>query len=262
MKIPTLAADVLTVDVGNSKVAAARFQAGRLQSVYRIDARRMDAATLARAFTQVLDAAAATATTPVVIASVAPARTRVLLHALRKRRQKGVHVATWRDPWPFRLALRQPERVGVDRLANIAGLCAGGHRDGVVVDAGTAITIDVLRRGRFAGGFILPGFDLQLAALHAHTAKLPRLAMGDAMPASLGTDTASAMRGGVWWVTCAGAAAVATALCAGLAPGAPIRVTGGAGAAIALALGDPGCEDPDLQMTGLRLLAHRLTPPA
>jgi hypothetical protein len=66
------------------------------------------------------------------------------------------------------------------------------------------------------------------------------------------------MRGGVWWVTTAGAAAVATALRAGLPAGAPIRVTGGAASAVALALGDPGCEDPDLQMTGLRLLAARL----
>jgi len=258
VKRPHLAPDVLTVDAGNSKVAAARYAGGRLREYFRVDARAMHDATLARAFAQVLAAAALSAATPVVIASVVPARTRVLMRVLRARRHARVHVVSWRDPWPFKLALRQPQRVGVDRLANVAGLCAAGHRDGIVVDAGTAITIDVLRRGRFAGGLIVPGFDLQLAALHAHTALLPALALVTAPP-EFGTDTASAMRAGVWHTTRAGVASTARRLQADLGRArAPIRTTGGWGRAIALALGDPGCEDPDLQMTGLRLLATRL----
>ncbi len=42
--------------------------------------------------------------------------------------------------------------LGVDRKA----LCLS-HRDGVFVDAGSAITIDVMKDGVYQGGFILPG---------------------------------------------------------------------------------------------------------
>jgi type III pantothenate kinase len=259
MTRPQLAPDVLAVDVGNTKVAAAHFTGGHLRAFYRIDARRASAARLARAWAQVLSAAAVPSRTPIVIASVVPHRTRVLVRALRARRHARLHVAAWNDPWPFALAVRNPQRVGIDRLANIAGLCARGHRDGVVVDAGTAITIDVLRAGRFVGGLILPGFELQLAALHAHTALLPSLALRGAVP-RLGVDTAGAMRAGVWHVTRAGVAAVARRERAALRRRAPILATGGGGGAIALALGDPGCEDPDLQMLGLRLLAQRVMP--
>jgi len=44
------------------------------------------------------------------------------------------------------------ETMGVDRKA----LCLS-HADGLFVDAGSAITVDVVRDGRYVGGFILPG---------------------------------------------------------------------------------------------------------
>jgi type III pantothenate kinase len=260
MKRVPLAADVLTVDIGNSKVAAVRFAPGRVRRRFRIDTRGLDSTRLAREWRRVQAAARLGRDTPVVVASVVPARTAQLVRILRARHRGAVHVARWDDPWPFESRLRQPQRVGVDRLANLAGLCALGHRSGVVVDVGTAITIDVLRAMRFEGGLIVPGFDLQLAALHRHTALLPLLTL-DAEPPLVGRDTASAMRAGVWHTTTAGVAAVARELRAALPRRAPIVATGGGAAAIALALGDPGCELPDLQMTGLRLLATRLRSP-
>jgi type III pantothenate kinase len=261
MNGPRLAADILTVDIGNSKVAAVRFARGRVRRRFRIDTRGLDAARLARAWTRVLASARLGRDTPVIVASVVPARTAALVRIVRARHGGAVHVARWDDPWPFESRLRQPQRVGVDRLANLAGLRALGSRSGVVVDVGTAITIDVLRDARFLGGLILPGFDLQLAALHRHTALLPRVTVGR-QPARVGRDTASAMRAGVWHTTTAGVAAVAHQLRAALPRRAAIVATGGGAAAVALALGDPGCEVPDLQMTGLRLLAGLVAAPA
>jgi type III pantothenate kinase len=260
MKRVRLAADVLTVDIGNSKVAAVRFARGRVRRRFRIDTRGLDAKQLARAWTRTIAAARLGADTPVVIASVVPARTAALVRILRARHRGVVHVARWDDPWPFASRLRTPRRVGVDRLANLAGLRALGLRSGVVVDVGTAITIDVLRDARFEGGLILPGFDLQLAALHHHTALLPLLTV-HTEPPLVGRDTRAAMRAGVWHTTTAGVAAVARTLRAGLSGRAPIVTTGGGGRALALALEIPGCEVPDLQMTGLRLLASLVQGP-
>ena len=49
------------------------------------------------------------------------------------------------------------ETMGVDRKA----LCLS-HEDGIFVDAGSAITVDVVEAGRYVGGFILPGIKAYL----------------------------------------------------------------------------------------------------
>jgi len=51
------------------------------------------------------------------------------------------------------------ETMGVDRRA----LCLS-HTDGVFVDAGSAITVDVMADGIYRGGFILPGLEASLGA--------------------------------------------------------------------------------------------------
>jgi len=51
------------------------------------------------------------------------------------------------------------ETMGVDRRA----LCLS-HENGLFVDAGSAITIDVMDDGKYLGGFILPGLKAMLQA--------------------------------------------------------------------------------------------------
>jgi type III pantothenate kinase len=67
-----------------------------------------------------------------------------------------------------------PQQLGADRWAALIGarhLHAGA---GLVVNAGTATTVDVLdSAGVFRGGLILPGFDLMRACLAHNTAQLP-----------------------------------------------------------------------------------------
>ena len=47
--------------------------------------------------------------------------------------------------------------MGVDRKA----LCLS-HKDGVFVDAGSAITVDVMKEGMYQGGYIFPGIKMML----------------------------------------------------------------------------------------------------
>lgn len=67
-----------------------------------------------------------------------------------------------------------PERLGADRWAALIG---ARHLHGapcVVVNAGTATTIDLLSgEGIFEGGLILPGLAMMRAALATNTAGLP-----------------------------------------------------------------------------------------
>lgn len=46
------------------------------------------------------------------------------------------------------------ETMGIDRIAACEAM-----EEGVIVDAGSAVTVDVVRNGRFEGGFIYPGLE-------------------------------------------------------------------------------------------------------
>ena len=69
----------------------------------------------------------------------------------------------------------------------------------IVVDAGTAVTVDFIDgEGVFHGGAIAPGASMQLAALHERTAALPRVAFAQPDDVPFGRNTAEAMLQGVY----------------------------------------------------------------
>jgi type III pantothenate kinase len=75
-----------------------------------------------------------------------------------------------------------PSQLGVDRWAALIGARSVSSRACVVVNAGTATTIDALaEQGEFIGGLIVPGFDLMHESLAANTAGLSS-ARGDFKP--------------------------------------------------------------------------------
>jgi type III pantothenate kinase len=67
-------------------------------------------------------------------------------------------------------------KIGLDRLANIHSARFTFKEDNIIVlDSGTALTIEVIKKNRHCGGFILPGERTMIAALHMNTAQLPLL---------------------------------------------------------------------------------------
>jgi type III pantothenate kinase len=75
----------------------------------------------------------------------------------------------------LKIRYRNPTEVGADRVANaIAARQLRPGRDVIVVDCGTATTLDVVTEaGDYLGGAILPGVGLSAEMLSARTAKLP-----------------------------------------------------------------------------------------
>ena len=100
-------------------------------------------------------------------------------------------------PLPFGSDYETPGTLGMDRVAAIAGAYNfSGHKDVLVVDAGTAITYDQLTGGRYNGGTISPGLAIRFRALKEFTARLPLMSTTDAgeFPAR---NTGSAIATGV-----------------------------------------------------------------
>lgn len=68
----------------------------------------------------------------------------------------------------------EPEKLGVDRwLAMLAAKQQFDNQDLLIIDAGTAVTIDWLdQQGNHQGGWILPSITLQQQAVVSNTAKV------------------------------------------------------------------------------------------
>lgn len=147
----------------------------------------------------------------------------------------------------------EPTRLGVDRwLALVAGWNAV-RRAVVVVDLGTAATLDfVTADGRHQGGYIVPGLGLMAAALARETAGV-RVA-GDLAPdLGPGRSTAQAVRRGstAMLVDFIGASVARFVEVDGDSP--DVFLTGGDAELVAGRLPFPVRVEPDLVLDGLAL---------
>lgn len=76
----------------------------------------------------------------------------------------------------IRADLHEGAKAGQDRLLCALGAWSRAEEACVVIDAGTAVTVDYVdAEGVFRGGAIAPGLNMALRALHEHTAALPLL---------------------------------------------------------------------------------------
>lgn len=120
------------------------------------------------------------------------------------RPRDEVHWLTAAD-LPLVLRVEQPHRVGLDRLAAAVGVnqLRTPARPAIVVDAGSAITVDLVAAdGAFEGGAILPGFRMSAEALcGADLLPLTSLAPEAEPPEPLGRYTEAAIRSGLFWGT-------------------------------------------------------------
>ncbi len=100
------------------------------------------------------------------------------------------------------IAALEPETVGIDRVFAARGAVDCVGESAIVVDAGTALTVDaveVLPEGeppRFLGGSIAPGPGLLAEALARGGARLPEFEARPGVPA-LGRHTREALESGV-----------------------------------------------------------------
>ncbi len=86
----------------------------------------------------------------------------------------SVHVLSHLSKLPFRIEYETPETLGTDRIAAIAGAYQLYQEKTVlVIDAGTAITYDLISDKCFKGGNISPGIFMRFRALNQFTGKLP-----------------------------------------------------------------------------------------
>jgi type III pantothenate kinase len=91
---------------------------------------------------------------------------------------------------------RKPKQVGQDRLVNARAAYELHGGPSIVVDFGTAITIDIVNKNKeYLGGVIAPGVEISLSALSEQAALLPKVSL-ERPKALLGRETVESMISG------------------------------------------------------------------
>jgi type III pantothenate kinase len=188
--------NLVVLNIGNSRLAVAPFRAGELGEVTRLSVREPDQwpDAIAAAWKRI----AGMENAAVVAASVNPAVNDAVEQAVMRAADRHV-VWVGKDlDLPIKVLTENPEETGIDRVLNVAAAYEQIGKACVVVDAGTAVTVNVCNdAGEFLGGAIAPGVSMQLDALHERTASLPRAEFG-APDEPFGRSTRAAIQNGVY----------------------------------------------------------------
>ncbi len=189
------AAPILVIDIGNTTTHVGTWAAGELKTPLPVPTH--DRAAFEQAYHEHVNAMPRKKPAAVVAASVSPDGLTQLKNFVDKQIDMDVLVVGDTIPLPIDVSIKEERTLGVDRACAAAATYERLKHACVIVDFGTAVTVDLVDdEGTFLGGAILPGVSLQLQSLHKHTAQLPLVEA--AIPKlPYGRNTAEAMQTGV-----------------------------------------------------------------
>ncbi|MCX5710342.1 MAG: type III pantothenate kinase [Candidatus Omnitrophica bacterium] len=236
---------LLAVDIGNTNITFGLFRGKRLF-------RRFDIPTRGYSRGKLKNLLKKAAVEGSIVCSVVPAATRVLARDLSALTGSRPYIIG-KDIWvPIKNLYRKPKEVGQDRLVNAYTAARLYGAPAIVVDCGTAVTLDVVSRNtEYLGGMILPGLGISLDALYERTALLPKVKLTH--PGKLiGRDTRSSILSGLVYGLAASIDELSRRIKQKIGRNALVIATGGNIGLIKRYCNSISEVDPDLTLKGLR----------
>jgi len=188
---------LLAVDIGNTNISFGIFP----QRTYRVNAgpvAKFDLSAQKYSSSNLLKKIESFKITEAIICSVTPTTTRLVSRNLTVITGKRPYIIGKDIAIPLKNLYRKPATLGQDRLVNAyAASILYPRKPLIIIDAGTAITFDLLSKNKtYLGGLIFPGIKMLLKTLHNNTALLPNVELAD--PAKLiGKSTKEGILSGV-----------------------------------------------------------------
>ncbi|MCX5702486.1 MAG: type III pantothenate kinase [Candidatus Omnitrophica bacterium] len=238
---------LLTVDIGNTNINFGIFKGLRLVKKFFIPTKDYSIRRIKSELRKY-------SIKESIIASVVPKACNILEKDLKSLFTRRPCVLGKNTKVPIINFYRNPSKVGQDRLVNAyAGVMLYGAPL-ILIDFGTAITIDVVsKKKEYLGGLIIPGLGISLTALAKHTALLPRIKLSD--PKELiGSDTKNSILSGIVYGFSALADNLAERIKDKIGMGAKIVATGGDIGLIAKYSKCIDKVDRDLTLKGLNII--------
>ncbi|MDP6072952.1 MAG: type III pantothenate kinase [SAR202 cluster bacterium] len=248
---------LLAIDIGNTNVTIGAFEGEDLRATFRLttDTGRMpDEYALAVSQLLPLKGMDVESVDAVVLCSVVPPLTPSFIELCEDYfgvtpLEIGAGTRTG-----VRVKYDRPRDVGADRIVDAAAALALHGGPAIVVDIGTATVFDaVTKSGDYLGGAIAPGIQIAADSLFHTTAQLRRVELTRPKTA-IGKNTVHALQSGL----VLGYADLVVGMVARfdkeLGGGSKVIATGGLARVVADEVGVFDAVDPNLTLTGLRLI--------
>ncbi|MDR4503951.1 MAG: type III pantothenate kinase [Candidatus Scalindua sp.] len=185
---------ILTVDIGNTNISLGYFQGHNLVSHSSINGKSL----VQQSGSFLLDTGTVKDIRDIIIASVNPENEEAFCKYLEKQYTRKVLKIGREIQLKIPVLVEKPEKVGVDRLLNALAAYHLTRAAAIVVDFGTALTVDIVSKGgEFLGGLILPGIETSAYALKSQTAFLPKVEIRKPEKI-IGKNTESAISSGIY----------------------------------------------------------------
>lgn len=251
---------LLAIDIGNTNITLGLWDGQSWQCQWRLRTIHDQTVDEYGIYLKMLlrEEGPATAVDEVVLASVVPPLTRTFVAVAERYLGRQPLLVTSATDTGIRIATENPAEVGADRIVNAAAAYHLYPGASIIVDMGTATTLDVVSaEGALLGVVIAPGMELAAEALTRRAAQLGGVAL-EAPPHVLGRNTVHAMQSGLVF----GYASLIEGLVMRLRdemslPDAPVIGTGGLIRLITPHTKAISHVEPWLTLTGLRLIAER-----
>lgn len=247
---------ILAIDVGNSFIKCAVVDADRVLGRESVAAEACENAARLDDLVRLVSGTVLSVD-KAIVSSVVPPMTARVVRAVENQLGLTPQVVAAKMLLPFDIAVPLPSGVGADRLCAAAGAVGFKRKNAIVIDAGSAITVDAVKNGAFLGGIIAAGPSIALRALHQYASQLPSIDFAHvsapfpkAFDATESAMTLGATIGGVGTVR-----ESVRYLEASVGTSSKKYITGGAGHVLASRLPRSWIFDPDLTIKGLYVIA-------
>jgi type III pantothenate kinase len=195
---------IIGIDIGNTHVFFGLLENGKLIDRFRMSSRKGLTADEIGIFikgylncTDVRERVEA-----VIISSVRPSLNYSFYHACVKFFDMEPFFIRPGVKTGLKIKIDNPKELGADRIANAVAATSLYGSPNIVIDFGTATTIDVVdSSSSYCGGLILPGIKLALKALGDFTEQLPQVEVRDDVDI-IGKNTVEALQSGIIHGTC------------------------------------------------------------
>ncbi len=173
---------LLVVNIGNTRVQYGVFSRGKIQEIRYFPTKDLVSGKKMPPW-QIFEF-------PVVVSSVVPEARKIL-------KNRNIQWIGRKSKLPVSLKNVDSSTLGADRIANAVVAAKFAKLPAIIIDCGTAITIDAVNsRKEFIGGAILPGRMLLRKSLNDFTAQLPLVSISQKKPKAIGKNTISAILSG------------------------------------------------------------------
>ncbi len=188
---------ILAVDIGNTNISIGSFKEKKLNALFCINNKYL----VNQKASFPLEPNILDKSKYIIVASVNPKIESAFYKYVGKKHKKKILTIGKEIKPIIPILVKNPQKVGIDRVLNALAAYKRTKTSTIVIDFGTAITIDIVsEKGEYVGGLILPGIRTSAYALNKQTALLPEVDIRKPVKI-IGNNVENAIKAGIYFGT-------------------------------------------------------------